>query len=136
MLYFLQDGTHLKIGITKNPDARLATVRTNNGGRCSYLLLMELKNDKEIEGMLHDRLKHCVSPGGNEWFDIPYSTALKHLFALEPFWSLPGAEPELALASPRGPQFSEHEPAFRAWLRDLWYREGGIPPGIPMSTLR
>ncbi|MDB6152457.1 MAG: hypothetical protein JWL90_910 [Chthoniobacteraceae bacterium] len=137
MLYFMKDHGHLKIGVTRDPKARLGAVQTGNPGKCCYLFLMELENDAEIERMLHGRLAHCVSSAGNEWFDVPYATALEHLFTLRPFWKLPGGQ-ELGLASPPGPpvpRLVDHEADFVAWLRNVWFREQEAPHGITVEEL-
>lgn len=64
-------GLPVKIGITGNPDARLANLRTANPYRICYGVLLDA-GDKEtalrIEGAMHSRFSFAALEG--EWFAV------------------------------------------------------------------
>lgn len=138
MLYFLTDGRNLKIGVTSSPAARLRSFQTGNPRSCAYIFTMDLKNEYEIERLMHERLAHCATKEGGEWFDVSYADALDHLFALRKHWHLMGGDRTLALASPEKPpipRLEDHHEQFVRWLREVWYAKNGYPVAIPLEEL-
>jgi hypothetical protein len=113
MLYFIGDGTRIKIGISTDPSVRRAALQTGNPKPCRVLLALAIANDGEIEKLLHARLQFCKEQG--EWFNIPFSTAFQHLTDIVASLRFPD-NPELPLAAPVEPQLSDYADAFEVWL--------------------
>ncbi len=62
-----------KIGLTRNPQARLAAL-TNNQPPCDYVILrtMYVADMAYVEGLLHEDFRHCniKLAKSREWFDL------------------------------------------------------------------
>ena len=61
-VYFITDGTKIKIGYSKNVKSRIKQLNTGNS--CKLYLLGYIQGDKELEKHLHRKFK-CVNL---EWF--------------------------------------------------------------------
>ena len=56
MLYFVGAGDRIKIGISRDPDVRRATLQTGNSSQCRVLLALDITNEVEIERLLHSTI--------------------------------------------------------------------------------
>ncbi len=79
-LYIFQEGTNdfYKAGISKNfPDARKAQLQTGNPRELRKVKYYRLRNYKQVERRVHQRLAQYRTNGGKEWFHCDKETILK-----------------------------------------------------------
>ena len=65
-VYFVadQECTHVKIGISNDPEKRLSSLQTSNQGKLQLLGVVE--GDSKLEQQYHEQFKHLRQSG--EWF--------------------------------------------------------------------
>ena len=70
-VYFISNGTHIKIGKTRMLLKRLKQLQTSNSNRLFYVAVIEFSNEKAAyrkEKLLHECFKPYLVSG--EWFNI------------------------------------------------------------------
>lgn len=121
MLYFIGTGDKIKIGYSSVLDDRLGTLQTGNADKLRILLALRLRNEREIEGLLHERLDYCRAEG--EWFKISFANALDHLVEIRNQLDT-GDRKELLLESKPKPRLDDYQAEFEQWLRTDYLRNG------------
>lgn len=83
MLYLIQAGNRIKIGIAANPHSRFRVISNASPEKCRLALTVATMNDKEAEAVLHRYFKdHRVN---GEWFEINLATAFRAVIDLKLF---------------------------------------------------
>lgn len=70
-VYFVSDSCYIKIGVAKDPDARLREIQTGNPNDCDILCLIPCTTEKSayaLEKALHRVYSHRHRRG--EWYDL------------------------------------------------------------------
>ena len=123
MLYFIQDGDRIKIGVAESPLKREKALQTGNPNKHQVVLAIDLKNDREIEQALHARLKYCQCRESGEWFNLSFASAVDQLCELRKLFNT-GDNPSLPLESDAKPKLKLEDVRgdFELWVRERCWK--------------
>lgn len=78
MVYFISNGSNIKVGIAKNVDERLKTLQTGSDKRLRLLATEICEDDYKRESELHKKFASDRIRSNGEWF-LPSVELLEHI---------------------------------------------------------
>lgn len=77
-VYVIEGGGHVKVGVSADPPARLASLQTGSPHRLSMAMAVPISRAYEVEAEAHSIL--AAKSVGGEWFDVSKEMAIAAVF--------------------------------------------------------